>query len=343
MSRTRLKKGQARIIEALITLVMIITVQLLLANFYQGLKVEEPSPLRQYAYEISELLRNREIGEMIMRSIIWPNVTSNWEMQLKTLVSTLLPPGIYYNVTVIRGTTGEVLNAQPISNLGDITQEEFSEYLTVKQSYTVSIPIQMSQEVRKPVDVMLVVDKSGSMREEINGVPKIEWLKQALITFLSSDVFNNSTDRIGLISFSDNAWNGTNWNKKWGYPLTNNFDLVKDRVFGLTARGKTYGGLGLLYAIMQLNGTWAPYNPDSVKVIIFLTDGMINIKPMDESRPDDPTGGNLRFCGAYDDGKNPQYARKVWWDGYYDSDGYIIWWYRYASEDASLFLSLIHI
>lgn len=326
MSRVSRRRGQARIIEALITLVMIITVQLLLANFYQGLKVEEPSPLRQYAYEISELLRNREIGEMVISD------EPDWEMQLKTLVSTLLPPGIYYNATVISGTTGAVLNTQPISNLGDLTQEEFSEYLTVKQSYTVSIPIQISREVRRPVYVVLVVDKSGSMDEYMQGRMKIDWLKDALQEFLSYDGFNMTVDRIALVSFSDNAWNGTNYGGRFGYPLTDDVDAVKAKVNTLTPYGGTYGGLGLLYATMQLNGTWLspynpdPYNEDAVKIIIFMTDGMVNIKPKDESKPWDPDAGdgkNIIYCDHDDEGNYPLYYVR-----YYDSRGYASWgWY----------------
>jgi hypothetical protein len=306
------RKGQARIIEALVVLTILIASQIMLAGYYQSLQYEEPSSLRREAERITEALRNRSVVEAIMSN------STGWETELETLITTLISPGVYFNLTVWSTMNKGQLNRYPITNLEGMILEEFGEYYTIKETYTISIPVQISLKVRIPVDVVLVVDKSGSMDEIMQGKMKITWLKEALTTFLSSNVFSKETDRIGLVSFSDNAWNGTNYGGRYGCPLTNNFDAVKSKVSTLDPQGGTYGGLGLLYATMQLNGSWSqPYRPESVKVIVFLTDGMVNFRPVDERRPWDPTNKNIVYCGHDDDGGTPKYYISS-----YRSDGY---------------------
>jgi Ca-activated chloride channel homolog len=58
------------------------------------------------------------------------------------------------------------------------------------------------EELRRKVDVMLILDRSGSMNETINGLSKIEKAKQGLIQFVN--LLGNS-DGLGLTIFSTNA------------------------------------------------------------------------------------------------------------------------------------------
>jgi len=290
------RKGQARIIEALITVVMVIAVQFMIVGFYQSLSYREPSELEHYAREILNALRERGVFERIG--------DPTWEYELRTLLDTLMPSYIFYNLTIIGTSGGNVIK---ISNIEGLDYTAFSEFYTVRQTYTLSVPVFNETMKRRPVDVILLIDRSGSMNDELPsqpGVTKIEALKTALLEFFEEiqkdATFNPSMDRIGIVTYSSDAWD----NLSLGHMLTNDLNALEDIVRGLDAQGGTNMGKGILYAIYNLNGTQgAGYREESVKAIFLMTDGVANI---------DKYG---RYCGDFDDGvggSGPAYGGRMY-------------------------------
>jgi RHS repeat-associated protein len=106
----------------------------------------------------------------------------------------------------------------------------------------------------QPQDVVLVLDRSGSM----SGAP-IEDAKTAAKGFISG--LNLNIDKVGLVSFSDSA--------SLDYALTNNGTAVRSAIDSLYASGGTAIGEGIATAQAALTGAGR-------KVMVVLSDGENN-------------------------------------------------------------------
>lgn len=121
-----------------------------------------------------------------------------------------------------------------------------------------------------PVDVMLVLDRSGSMG--ISGGTPLNNLKLAANKFVDLiEATNNSLppsvtvfSRVGVVSFANNA--------TLNQPLTTNLNDVRAAINGLVASGLTAIGDGINLAQTQLAGS----EPTRPKVMIVVTDGENN-------------------------------------------------------------------
>ena len=124
----------------------------------------------------------------------------------------------------------------------------------------------------KTVDVMLIIDRSGSMDETEPGddFSKIYYAKAAAQTFL--DQLSMDPDHAGLASFAMEA--------TLDHPLADNASTVKAAIDGLSAFGYTNIGDGIKRANDEFlaNG-----RNDSVQAMILLSDGVAN-------RPRNPEG-----------------------------------------------------
>ena len=111
---------------------------------------------------------------------------------------------------------------------------------------------------RLPLDVMLVLDRSGSM----SGTPLAD-LKTA--AKLLVDQLDPALDRVGLVSYSDTATT----NKS----LTTNFAAVKTAIDGLTANGYTNIGDGVYdgQADLAANG-----RTGVTRIMVLMSDGVAN-------------------------------------------------------------------
>lgn len=120
----------------------------------------------------------------------------------------------------------------------------------------------------RPVDIMLVLDRSGSMEQEMGA------LKNAAKAFV--DMLDDATDgthdgvisygnRIGVVSFSSSA--------TLDRPLTSNATLAKAAIDGLSAGGSTNHAAGITTAQSQLGPS-----PNADIMIIF-TDGNTTAGP----------------------------------------------------------------
>ncbi|MFL5844950.1 MAG: vWA domain-containing protein [Solirubrobacteraceae bacterium] len=112
---------------------------------------------------------------------------------------------------------------------------------------------------RKPANVLLVVDVSGSMREE----RKLVNAKQGLTGFLSEVA---PQDRVGLLTFS------TDINPLIPIaPISDNLDQLRQTVDGLVADGETSLFDATAAAVKQV----ADINDDSrINAVVVLTDGV---------------------------------------------------------------------
>ena len=134
-------------------------------------------------------------------------------------------------------------------------------------SYTISLPL--SHVEYQPVDVMLIIDRSGSMGDHYNQThTKLDLAKAAAKTFV--DQLNMTRDRVGLASFADEA--------TLDCYLTNNTASIKSHINSLNANGYTNIGGGISKSNEEFvnNG-----RSDAAWIMILLSDGKAN-RPQDE-------------------------------------------------------------
>ena len=117
---------------------------------------------------------------------------------------------------------------------------------------------------RRKVDVMLILDSSGSMSDSVNGVSKIDAAKQGLTEFVN---LLGDNDQLGLTNFSDNATVLT--------PISQLGPKRQDTlnaINGIQANGGT-----LLFDTIndQFNGLRNDHS-GNIRAIVVLTDGMDN-------------------------------------------------------------------
>lgn len=141
----------------------------------------------------------------------------------------------------------------------------------------------------QPLDIVLVLDVSGSMAENLSGGPKkIDALKTAVNGFIDATADENATisdrsqrNRIALVKFageeSPEVGNDTDWQ---GYNYTQIVSNLTDEVSGLTDTVKGLRAAGATsadYAFDRAEEALA-YQPraNAKKVVIFFTDGEPN-------------------------------------------------------------------
>ena len=252
-------KGQMRVIEALIACLLLIG-GLSAATYLSRVSVSvEDNSIDEAGENIFDVLCDSDV---IHRIMIGGDFT---EAQLKTLISTLLPPSSVFAVYFGSSMTNEtLLNATNMGSGSYSSNNAFSGYGT----FTISLPL--SQVEYQPVDVMLVIDVSGSMGEtDGSGKIKIDLAKNASKTFV--DQLNMTRDRVGLVSFSTDATLKCH--------LTNDTTSIKSQINSLNANGYTNIGGGISKANEEfVNNS----RPDAVWVMILLSDGVAN-RPEPES------------------------------------------------------------
>jgi hypothetical protein len=178
--------------------------------------------------------------------------------------------------------TGEITATLTINDDGD------------NRSYTLTGTIDNTLPLNKPVDVIMVVDVSGSMADGAacdaapSGGSKMNYLKEkmkALYRAMHGAFRTNTSHRFGMVSFSSSA--------NTLIPTTSFSMLspnsVNNSIDALSASGATSMGAGLQQAVTNLGGITNP-DPGRARVIILLTNGMQNTSPMVER-----SGGSIRI------------------------------------------------
>ncbi|MCD6529293.1 VWA domain-containing protein, partial [Candidatus Bathyarchaeota archaeon] len=255
------RRGQMRIIEALLACILMFTclsTSVFFANVY---KVSKTTELKEAGLNIINTLDDPEVVKKIILK------QEGWDSQLASLIENLLPPDTFYNLTIYSSSTGEEL--ANLSNVVDQGDQTASDVESFQQVVTVSLPIARNQT--RKLDVMLVIDRSGSMDQKEPGdeYNKIYYAKEAAKTFV--DQLNMSKDTAGLVSFSTEATLDVH--------LTNSSSDVKAAIDDLYPNGWTNIGdaVNLTIQEFQLNG-----RSDSIWVMILLSDGKAN-RPYNET------------------------------------------------------------
>jgi hypothetical protein len=117
-----------------------------------------------------------------------------------------------------------------------------------------------------PIDVVMVIDKSGSMGAyNVGGITRMQAAKNAAHTFVNK--MNEGTDRVGLVSYSYETT--VTRNADLGSPFSN----VHNQIDAINSNGATAMREGFKKSIdhMISNG-----RPTSVRAIVLMTDGQWN-------------------------------------------------------------------
>jgi|GEM_PF-4762282 len=135
------------------------------------------------------------------------------------------------------------------------------------REYTVTLTV-TGNPPPKPVDVILVIDRSGSMGQSIPGDPNtpIYYAKQAALSF-AQQILADPNNRVAIASYSDQA--------TLNQSLTNNLTAVQNAINGLSASGYTniQQGFYIARTHMESNGR----NPSTTaRAIVLLSDGVAN-------------------------------------------------------------------
>jgi hypothetical protein len=162
-----------------------------------------------------------------------------------------------------RELTIEWTNAPWLSIETDVNPQKtaWTEFVEI----TITLKGNGYQMIPSPVDAMLAIDRSGSMRTDLGGITRMEAAKNAAIDFV--DRMDGSKDAIGLVSYSSNA--------EVEEDLTDVFEDVRDEIEDLDSTGWTATRKALKLAI---EGVIAEMNPDvqAVHAVILLSDGEFN-------------------------------------------------------------------
>lgn len=123
----------------------------------------------------------------------------------------------------------------------------------------------------KPLDIVLVIDRSGSMDRD----GRMASAKNAAKAFVQQIIQSSSNNRISIVSFSSNA--------TIDETLTNDLSNINRTINKLDADGSTNIYDGLVKANQVLAGARA----DAAKSIVLLSDGIAN-RPTQNNNPDYP-------------------------------------------------------
>ncbi len=155
----------------------------------------------------------------------------------------------------------------------EVQHQSLQPEVTAGDTFTTRLQVKASGSFteRVPLDIVLVMDVSGSMnwRAARGGGRRINEAKQAMRNFVQA-VNDGSDERAALVTY-----NGRN--ARLIRPLQPfNRSILLSRINSLRARGSTPMGMGLLQATRELNRNG---RNDSIKAIIFAGDGHHNTGP----------------------------------------------------------------
>jgi len=168
----------------------------------------------------------------------------------------------------------------------------------------------MGEAIRRDLDVMLVMDTSGSLSSS-----DLATLKSAAINdFINKFSAGAGGDRVGLVSFSSGAVIDTPINKNSARGF--NRPQVNAAINALPRGGATASAEGMRKAVSELGGVPAEYR-SSLRVILFFSDGAPNVVngafPRSNGNPN-PITGNLysETSGSGNNATYPDSPYRMW-------------------------------
>jgi Ca-activated chloride channel family protein len=153
----------------------------------------------------------------------------------------------------------------PIDSAHGVDPSEPKSVLQVPSADVVNAIKSSWDQQRRKVDVMLILDRSGSMNDSIGGTSKIEAAKQGLAEFVG---LLGDSDGLGLTVFSDAADVLTPVS-----PLGPKRQNILDTINGIIAQGNTR----LFDTIAEQYESLKTEQSKHIKALVVLTDGMDNI------------------------------------------------------------------
>jgi len=159
----------------------------------------------------------------------------------------------------------------------------------------------------KPIDVFLVIDTSGSMGDTIPGDSKtpLYYAKAAAISFANKIIDANPASRVGVIRFSGPTsiyGSGNANNASVVSELSRNKSTLASNINGLSSSGGTNIQAG--YNLANTKISEIPSTIDSVKAVVFLTDGVATASNGNLYGPSEPTAHNVHTIAGYTAGQN---------------------------------------
>ncbi|HJX23278.1 MAG TPA: vWA domain-containing protein [Candidatus Bathyarchaeia archaeon] len=262
--RSRRNKGQIRIIEAMITCIIVIaglSYAIQLSNVYTTSRTADVEVIAENILNV--------IDDPKLMAKIFDNTTL-WEPELDSLIANLLPPDTFYTLTIRSAldndTIGELTNLQALN-------ASSPDKVSVSRVVTISLPI--SRSVSTSLDVMLIMDVSGSMSYRLPGDThsKIYYAKLAASSFI--DQLNASRDTVGVTKYETVGHTAIQ--------LTSDFASIKDYINRLAVGGWTDIGDGIGNATIEVQTHGRSGNV--IKVMILLSDGIANRPPPNAQPP----------------------------------------------------------
>lgn len=151
------------------------------------------------------------------------------------------------------------------------------------RTFEVSLDITGTPQ-KAPVDVVLVIDRSGSMNQRAGGtnwnpLSRLYYAKQAAVNFAGRVLGPNGIpgSRVSIVSFSGPTTTSGDGNQNQASTdlnLSNNLTTVTNTINGITAVGGTNTQAGFIQGQSVIQGQTSNQNPNSNKVVIMFTDGL---------------------------------------------------------------------
>ncbi|ANA79774.1 von Willebrand factor type A [Paenibacillus vortex V453] len=150
------------------------------------------------------------------------------------------------------------LGAQAAENYVSVTKSVSPTTITTEEETLVTLNIKGTPPVNviRPNDVILIIDRSGSMNDENKMQSAINSAKGFI------DLMDLSKHKVGIVDYSSA-------NNISSFPLSTDKEAVKNYVNGLRANGGTATG----DAIKKARELLVNHRPDAQPVIVLLTDG----------------------------------------------------------------------
>lgn len=174
------------------------------------------------------------------------------------LAIALVFSGLGAQTAVVQAATNYVTVTKTVSPTTVTTLDEAEVMLSIKASPPVSIIM--------PNDVILIIDKSGSMNTE----NKITAAKNAAKSFV--DLMDMTKHRVGVVDYSSA-------NMVSSFDLTTDAASAKAYIDKIVAGGSTDTGKAVDVATQML----ANHRPEAQPVIVIMTDGAANVGPNGEA------------------------------------------------------------
>ena len=194
-----------------------------------------------------------------------PDTTNNWSSIAVSSTSTQNIGRIWTDKSVFDDdyTFSGSIGGQTVSK-GD------SDFLVGLSALSSTSNLKTMVKTSVPLDIVLVLDTSGSMSGQ-----KLTSLKNAANNFIDATADANEgldqsdQSRISIVTFAS----GSNVRQQLNYVTDQNAQQYKNTIRGLSASGATWAEAGLETAQNQLN---SHPRQDAQKVVIFFTDGQPN-------------------------------------------------------------------